>query len=212
MKRTYWMTGMALLLYPLLSTVQADPVHDWLPDALGPLENQMESAHEPWYDSLDLTIDPTATPSPDWVNVLGIDFRGYSSGFKYGTFTHASLVCQSGTTTHTASARLDIPHKRKITHFRLWGYDNLASGDLSATLWRACLPEVAAAPAPSVTALATVKSNGTPTDFTVVADLNPAHVVNAHLCTYWASVDFDQCSSAESLRLQVRKIHVEHRK
>ncbi len=153
---------------------------------------------------------PNASPSPDWVNVLGYDFIGYASGFKGGMWLDDGLICLSGSTNTFVSVRLDIPHGRKIRYFRLWGLDNSATNGLTAMLWENCLPDIASAPIPSMAVLASVSSTGAPGNFTAVTALNPAPVVDAHLCTYWATVQYTpDCDNAS---VQVRKIHVEHTK
>lgn len=202
MRRTLFTFGLALGLCPLLAGAQLS--------TQGPVET------DPW---VDLSygapepipaeeLSPNASPSPDWVNLMSYDFRGYSSGFRFGTWLQDGLLCLSGSTHNFVSARLDIPHRRKITHFRLWGSDTSSSGNLKATLWKNCLPDTAAG-APSMVTLANVASTGTPGNFTVVSDLSPAPVVDAHLCTYWATVEFTEC---DDLPLKLRKIHVEHTK
>lgn len=205
MRRILFAFGLALGLCPLLAGAQpgADELVETgqVFDLAYGLPPAVPNAGE---------TNPNATPSPDWVNVLSYDFIGLSNRFQGGTWLDDGLICTSGTQ-RLVTARLDIPHRRRITHFRLWGLDNSATAGLTATLWRNCLPDTTAG-TPTQAALATVSSTGTPGDFTVVADLDPnaaANLVNAHLCTYWAAVEYGECGT---FALQLRKIHVEHTK
>lgn len=207
MKRS--LLAMGLALCPIWAFAQVGPVENWTSaDAFA-----SRSDGDLHASAMDPERSPTAVASPDWVNVLGLDFRGYTSTFRVGTWTDGALVCMAGSTNSFASARMHLPHKRKITHFRVWGYDNNVSedsGNMEVSLWESCLPDIASATAPTSKQLAFLLSAGAPGAFTVATVLDPAPEVDAHRCTYWAVAGFPECLSP--LDLQVRKVHVEHTK
>ena len=202
MRRTHFTLALALGFCLPMASAQSS--------TQGPVETDplIDMSYDVPDSMLAEELSPNAGPSPDWVNLMSYDFLGLTSGFKFGSWLQDGLVCMTGSSHNIVSARVHIPHKRKITYFRLWGYDNSTSGNLKATLWRNCLPDTAAG-TPVMTSLATVSSTGAPGNFTTVSALSPALVVDAHVCTYWAAVEFTECAD---LPLQLRKIHVEHTK
>ena len=202
MKRSLLLMGLALC--PLWAVAQAGPTDAWADT--GAMASLGEDGMLPW--AAGGALSPHAASSPDWVNVVGLDFRGFSDYFRFGTAANGALMCLAGSVNPYATARLNIPHNRKITHFRLWGYDSLPTEGMEVSLWQTCLPDIAPAPAVTNTQLAVLTLSGAPGAFAISTGLNPAHQVNAHLCTYWVTVGFSQCTGTGDL--QLRKIQVEH--
>lgn len=204
MKRLLLVMGLAMC--PVGASAQLGPSDGWGNAEV--MAGPGDQGVQPW--AAESELSPSAAPSVDWASALGYHFGGFSSGFNSATWVGGGLLCWTGSTNKTALARLHIPHGRKITFFRLWGYDNSSTGDLRANLWQSCLPDIASATTPTMTQLATVVSSGTPGDFTVAQALNPVLVANAHVCTYWAEAVFSECGT--SINLQARKVRVEHTK
>ncbi len=205
MKHTLWVMGLILGLCPLWAVAQMDADDSQGLVVTTAAENWVEAEPQALAKNTNLPLSYEQT-NPDWVNALGVDFRG-SSDFKYTTSSTGSIWPTGAATNRWAYARLDIPHGRKITFFRLWAQDFDDPGNVTATLREVCLPDLASAANPTVNDLAAVTSSGTPGSFTVVATLSPPPVVDAHLCTYWALIQFGPGGN-----FAVRKIHVEHKK
>ncbi|MCK9538860.1 hypothetical protein [Dokdonella sp.] len=147
-------------------------------------------------------------PGVTWTNALGVDFRSNGNLLSYATHpTTGSFFCQEPATNLWAYARLDIPHGRKMTYFRMWGQDSSATDDIRAVLRESCLPDLGPASAPVNTNLADIKSETDAGSFTVTTAVAGSPVANAHLCTYWAYVEFTSCSTST-----VRKIRVQHQR
>lgn len=159
-------------------------------------------------EAIEVELSPTdMPPTVDWTNVLGIDFRPSSTALPLRTSSATGAFwCAEPASARYAYARLDIPHGRRIHYFRMWGWDESATTDIVADLRKSCLPDLGPAENPSTVILASLDSETSAGEFTVTTLLSPQPVVDAHTCTYWAYVQFDQCGGNAT----VRKIRVQH--
>lgn len=164
--------------------------------------------YSPGPEAIEVELIPSdAHPPVDWTNVLGVDFRPSSTALPLRTSsTTGAFWCEGLASSRYAYARLDIPHGRKIEFFRMWGFDALTPAGVTAELRESCLPDLGPATNPTNTVLASLDSDTSAGNFTVTTVLSPQPVVDAHTCTYWAWVEFDQCGDGAT----VRKIRVQH--
>lgn len=175
-----------------------------------PMDGGVGTSRVPWtLSATDDAPEAETTLAPmlayGWSNVLGIDFRPGGSGLEFvSNPDFGTLWCENGSAPRYAYAHMHLPHGSTITHFRMWGQDLSASGEVSAKLRETCLPNVDPASVPTLTELAYVQSSGDSGPFTALAGLS--HVVDNHLCAYVAYVQFPSCDATTS----VRKLRIQY--
>ncbi len=186
----------------------APPLDEQAPG--GAISTSAESA--PWAFDADAGIAEAELlpaemlPDVTWTNVLGVDFRSSGNGLPIATHQDtASFWCVEPASSRWAYARLPIPHGRKLQFFRMWGQDFSATNDIRVILRESCLPDLGAASAPVNKNLADISSGTSAGSFTVSTPVAGEPVTDAHVCTYWAYVEFSNCDTST-----VRKIRVQH--
>lgn len=207
MKNLWWVAGLTLALCPLGVAAQGDGTARAASHALA------ASYAAPSTDDAEGDVSPDFSPGDEipplgWVNLLGIDFRGNSSDSVLRSNNDGAVWCATGSDVY-ALGHLRVPHGATITHLRLWGWDGSPSANLSATLYRSCLPDLGPDDA-TITPLGSTGSSGAPNGFTSVTTLSPPVVVDEHTCTYFVELDFGACDDAGYLA--AAKVRVQYNK
>lgn len=145
-------------------------------------------------------------PNTGWVNVFGYELRGRTGPYEYATSDTTGAHWCLGSE-RFADSRIAVPHGVSLTFFRMWGFDNDATHDLTAFLWSSCLPNLSSG-SPVNTILQEISSTGTPGAFSVVANANTAPT-DLQTCTYHVRVRYGvNCGGGG--QTTVRKLRIQY--
>lgn len=145
-------------------------------------------------------------PNTGWINVFGNELRGRTGPYEYATSDTTGAQWCLGSE-RFADSRIELPHNANIQFFRMWGFDNDATHDVTAFLFESCLPNLSAG-APVNTILQEIGSTGSPGAFTVTSSPN-AGPTNLQTCTYHVRVRFGaNCGGGG--QTTVRKLRVQY--